>query len=81
MLPGLMGLVGERIPKSMLARLLKLDECWLALVEALVVEADAFDSFRVVVVVVVDGDLAMGKDMPRSFPRLATPTPQVRVVR
>lgn len=27
------------------------------------------------------GDFAIGKDMPRSFPRLATPTPQVRVVR
>jgi hypothetical protein len=76
---GLMGLVGEWIPKSMLARLLKLDEWWLVLVEPLVVEADAFESFRVVVV--LDGDLAMGNDMPRSFPRLATPTPQVRVVR
>ena len=43
-------------------------------------EADAVESFRVVVVV-VDGDLAIGSDMPRSFPRLATPTPQVRVVR
>lgn len=84
MLVGLIGLVGEWIPKSTLARLLKLDEFWLALVEVEVVEAEAVDSFRVVVVVVVvavDGDLAMGNDMPRSFPRLATPTPQVRVVR
>lgn len=34
-----------------------------------------------VVVAVAGGDLAMGNDMPRSLPRLATPTPQVRVVR
>lgn len=37
------------------------------------------DPFRVAVV--ADGDLATGNVMPRSFPRLATPTPQVRVVR
>lgn len=35
---------------------------------------------RVVLAFCVD-DLATGKDMPRSFPRLATPTPQVKVVR
>jgi hypothetical protein len=34
-----------------------------------------------VVVAVCGGDLAMGSDRPRSFPRLATPTPQVKVVR
>ena len=78
-LPGLMGLVGEWMPKSTLARLLKLDEWWLTLLEPLVAEADDVDSFRAVVV--EDGDLATGKDMPRSFPRLATPTPHVRVVR
>jgi hypothetical protein len=86
MLPGLMGLVGEWIPKSMLARPLKLEACWVVLVEELVAEVDAVgctlgSRVAVVVVVVVDGDLAMGNDMPRSFPRLATPTPQVRVVR
>ena len=32
-------------------------------------------------VAVAEGDFAIGKDMPRSFPRLATPTPHVRVVR
>lgn len=85
MLPGLMGLVGEWMLKSMLARLLKLDEGWLALLELLVAEVVAvdwtFESRAVVVVVAVDGDLAIGNDMPRSFPRLATPTPQVSVVR
>jgi hypothetical protein len=33
------------------------------------------------VAVTAGGDLATGKDMPRNFPRLATPTPHVRVVR
>jgi len=79
MLAGLIGLVGEWIPKSALARLLKLVEWWPALLATVVPEADEVDSFRVAVV--VDGDLAMGRDIPRSFPRLATPTPQVRVVR
>ncbi len=79
MLPGLMGLVGEWIPKSTLARLLKLDERWLVLLEALFPEVDAEDSFRGAAV--AGGDLATGKDIPRSLPRLATPTPQVRVVR
>jgi hypothetical protein len=32
-------------------------------------------------VVAVGGDFAMGRDSPRSLPRLATPTPQVKVVR
>jgi hypothetical protein len=32
-------------------------------------------------VAVDGGDFATGRVMPRSFPRLATPTPQVRVVR
>ena len=46
------------------------------------VDAEAVDcTFGSLVAVVVEGDLAMGNDMPRSFPRLATPTPQVRVVR
>jgi hypothetical protein len=35
----------------------------------------------VVVVAVWGGDLGTGRDIPRSFPRLATPTPQVSVVR
>lgn len=29
----------------------------------------------------VGGELRIGKERPRSFPRLATPTPQVKVVR
>jgi hypothetical protein len=33
-----------------------------------------------VVLAVCGGDFAMGSDRPRSFPRLATPTPQVKVV-
>lgn len=49
-------------------------------VEAEVVEVCVFDS-RVVVVVVCVGDLGTGRDIPRSLPRLATPTPQVNVVR
>jgi hypothetical protein len=36
---------------------------------------------RAVVAPWVGGDLAIGRDNPRSFPRLATPTPQVKVVR
>lgn len=32
-------------------------------------------------VAVEGGDFATGRVMPRSFPRLATPTPHVRVVR
>jgi hypothetical protein len=67
----------------MLARLLKLCWCcWSLVVDVVLVEAIelmrwAFGSW----VAVEGGDFAMGKDMPRSFPRLATPTPHVRVVR
>jgi hypothetical protein len=51
-------------------------------VEAGAVEVWAFDVCVVVVVVwVAGGDFGMGRDMPRSFPRLATPTPHVNVVR
>lgn len=54
--------------------------CRVALFEVvLAVTADdwAFDSCTVA----WGGDFATGNDMPRSFPRLATPTPQVKVVR
>lgn len=91
---GLVGLVGDVRPKSILPRVLKLFwPCWVLVVE--VVLADAvellrdwgFGSWEVAVVVVVAavavevGDFAIGRDIPRSFPRLATPTPQVKVVR
>jgi hypothetical protein len=87
-MPGLIGLVGEWMLKSILARLLKLGDCWmvvvvLMLLERLVALTEAavvctLDS-RVVVAAAVA--FAMGNDRPRSLPRLATPTPQVRVVR
>ena len=50
------------------------------LLAAVVVVVVWFLESRVVLAFCVD-DLATGKDMPRSFPRLATPTPQVKVVR
>lgn len=50
-------------------------------------ELDALDAFEGCVLefglpaLDCDADLATGRDIPRSFPRLATPTPQVKVVR
>lgn len=44
-------------------------------------EAEAVAVVFVVAVVVWVGDFATGRDRPLSFPRLATPTPQVSVVR
>lgn len=81
---GLVGLWGELAPKSMLALLEKVGwSCTLPAVDVAVAEAVEFvrDCTLVSCVVLVGGDLAMGNDMPRSFPRLATPTPQVSVVR
>jgi hypothetical protein len=81
---GVVGLVGEWIPKSMLPRVLKLPVCC-CVVPVEVVLADAVEFLRVWVFgscePTAGGDFAIGKDMPRSLPRLATPTPQVRVVR
>jgi hypothetical protein len=51
----------------------------LAAVAAVVVWV--LESRVVAPVAVCGGDFAMGNDKPRSFPRLATPTPQVKVVR
>ena len=79
---GVVGLVGEVMPKSTLPRVSSLVGLRAVAVAAVDTEAEevcVFDSR--VVVVVCDGDLGTGKDIPRSFPRLATPTPQVRVVR
>jgi hypothetical protein len=81
---GVVGLVGEWIPKSMLPRVLKLPgRCCVVLVEVVLVEA--VELLRVWVLVsccaAAGGDFAIGRDMPRSLPRLATPTPQVKVVR
>lgn len=87
---GDVGLVGEWILKSTLPRVLKLFArccccrcCCVALVEVVVAEAvELFlDCALGSWVVAWVGDFAMGKDKPRSFPRLATPTPQVKVVR
>lgn len=81
---GLVGLVGEWMPKSMLPRVLKLPEVR-CVVWVEVVLVDAVELLRVCVFVscapTAGGDFATGRDMPRSFPRLATPTPQVKVVR
>ena len=80
---GLAGLWGDRAPKSTLPRLLKfLCSCWVLADEAVLTEA--MELFRVCLgscVVVVVVDLITGKVMPLSLPRLATPTPQVSVVR
>lgn len=81
---GVVGLVGEWIPKSMLPWVLKLPErCCVVVVEVALVEAVEF--LRVwdfgSCVVATGGDFATGSAMPRSLPRLATPTPQVKVVR
>jgi hypothetical protein len=83
---GVVGLVGEWMLKSMLPRALKLPgRCCCCVLVVEVVLADAVEFLRVWVfgscVVACVGDFATGKDMPRSFPRLATPTPHVRVVR
>lgn len=81
---GLVGLLGECAPKSMLARLLNLAwSCCVLVVELVLVEAMEFVRACALgsCVALEGGDLATGKDMPRSFPRLATPTPQVKVVR
>lgn len=80
---GLVGLVGEWIPKSTLLRVSSLAGlCCVVVVVGVATDAVDFCAFesRVVLVVCV-GDLAIGSDMPRSLPRLATPTPQVKVVR
>ena len=82
--PGLMGLVGEWMLKSMLARLLKLgDYRVVVFAERLVAatEAAVVCTLDSRVVVAAEVAFAMGSDRPRSLPRLATPTPQVRVVR
>lgn len=80
---GLVGLVGEVTPKSTLPRLWRLAGPCVAVVVGVLTDAVVvcvLVSLAVVVAVWV-GDLATGKDIPRSFPRLATPTPQVNVVR
>lgn len=56
--------------------------CGAAVVGVATVAAEVvwgFESRVVLALCVVD--LATGKDMPRSLPRLATPTPHVKVVR
>lgn len=82
-MPGLVGLVGEVTPKSTLPRASNLvgPGCAVVVVgvETDAVEVCVFESRAVLADCV--GDLATGRDIPRSFPRLATPTPQVRVVR
>jgi hypothetical protein len=73
------------MPKSILPRVLKLPvRCCVVPVEVVLV--DAVELLRIwilgsCVVVATGGDFAIGKDMPLSLPRLATPTPQVKVVR
>jgi len=70
------------MPKSMLARVLKLVwPCWVLEVDAALAEAVELVRGLGSWVVAVGGDFATGKDIPRSLPRLATPTPHVRVVR
>lgn len=79
-----MGLRGERTPKSTLPRLLKvLWFCCVPTVDVVLVEAMEFVRVWALGSWVVpdEGDLTMGRDKPRNFPRLATPTPQVSVVR
>jgi hypothetical protein len=81
---GLVGLLGEWAAKSMLARLLKRRRsCCVLAVDVVLVEAiELVRTFGLGSCMAVEGgDFAMGKDMPRNFPRLATPTPHVRVVR
>jgi hypothetical protein len=68
----------------MLARLLKLTRsCCVLVVDVVVVEAMEFVLACALgsCVAFDGGDLATGNDKPRSFPRLATPTPHVSVVR
>ena len=81
---GLVGLLGECAPKSMLPRLWKLPwSCCDLVVAVVLAEAMEFVLACTLVscVAVAGGDFAMGRDIPRSLPRLATPTPQVSVVR
>ena len=76
-----MGLLGEWAPKSMLPRLLKLCwSLWVLVVDVVLVETMEFVRAGALGSWATGGDFAMGKDMPRSFPRLATPTPHVKVV-
>jgi hypothetical protein len=79
------GLVGEWMLKSMLPRVLKLFRCCCVAVVEVVVDAVEFlrgcGFVSCVEAWAVGGDFAIGKDRPRSFPRLATPTPHVKVVR
>jgi hypothetical protein len=92
---GLVGLIGEVTPKSMLARVWSWSLVGPWVVGAVEAEGGCVVCFcgllsraeeAVAVVVFVfagvwGGDFAIGRDKPLSFPRLATPTPQVNVVR
>jgi hypothetical protein len=79
---GAVGVPGGSAPKSIVRRLLRTRWLfWLLMV--VVVLTETVELFRTCALgsCVAMGDFAIGKDMPRSFPRLATPTPHVRVVR
>lgn len=82
---GLVGLIGDVTPKSTLPRGSTLmGHCLVAVVVVVVVAFEVWvlaSRVAVVVVFVWVGDLGTGHDIPRSFPRLAMPTPHVNTVR